>query len=95
MAKKITCEDALHLSLDDLQREIEICDKSGRTIGRYLPESKYRKLLYDLTHDLFTEEELDLAERQPGGRQLGVPEEVPRRHRCVARPDRGRCSRSA
>jgi hypothetical protein len=62
---KITCEGVLQLQLDDLRHEIEVCDKSGRTLGRFLPEDAYGRLLAQVE---FTEEELRRAENQPGGR---------------------------
>lgn len=62
---KITCEGVLRLQLDDLQQEIEVCDKAGRTLGRFLPESAYGRLVARVE---FTDEELRRAENQPGGR---------------------------
>jgi hypothetical protein len=65
---KIICENVLQLQLEDLKKEIEVCDKSGRILGRFLPEAVYGRLTKALADQEFTDEELTAAEQQPGGR---------------------------
>lgn len=65
---KVTCQEFLRLQLDDLEQELEVCDKSGRTIGRYLPKAIYDRLANPAARADFTEAELEAAENQTGGR---------------------------
>ena len=56
-------------------RVLEICDEAGRTLGRFLPERTYSKLLYDLEPQI-SEEEIQRRLAEPGGSSL---EEIWRR----------------
>jgi hypothetical protein len=64
---RVVCDNVLHLQLDDLKNELEVCDKSGRVLGRFLPEAVYERLGGAQAADDFTEQELVAAEQQPGG----------------------------
>ena len=57
----------LREKLQDLEHEVKFCDESGRTVGRYLPEAEYTKLLYERARNMFSDEELEKAAREPGG----------------------------
>ena len=50
--------------------EAELCDQSGRTLGRFLSEQVYRRLRYDWANAQVTDEELQRRFQQPGGRSL-------------------------
>jgi len=50
--------------------EAELCDQWGRTLGRFLSERVYRRLLYDWANAQVTDEELQRRLQQPGGRTL-------------------------
>jgi len=65
---RIVCDSVLQLPLDDLKSEFEVCDKSGRILGRFLPEAVYGRLRSGHAEDEFTEQELVTAEQQPGRR---------------------------
>jgi hypothetical protein len=43
---KVILDPELKARLDGLSQPLEICDPDGRTLGRVLPESVYRRLLY-------------------------------------------------
>ena len=43
---KIILDAELRARLNGLNEQMEICEAEGRTVGRYLPEDVYRKLLY-------------------------------------------------
>jgi hypothetical protein len=42
---KIILDPALREKLNGLGREFELCDETGRTLGHYLPDALYRKLV--------------------------------------------------
>ncbi len=64
---RVVCDNVLQLKLDDLKNEFEVCDKSGRVLGRFLPEAVYGRLSGAQAADDFTEQELVTAEQEPGG----------------------------
>jgi hypothetical protein len=49
---------------------LELCDESGATVGRFLPEEAYRRLIYDWMKSQISDEELDRRLNQPAGRSL-------------------------
>ena len=63
--------------LNAVQSEARLCDESGSTIGWFLTDAEYTKVLYERAHRMFdemerntlefSEEELAAAENQPGG----------------------------
>ena len=38
--------DVLRSRLNGSNAEVELCDESGRTVGRFVPEDSYKQLLY-------------------------------------------------
>jgi hypothetical protein len=69
---KIILDPDLKARLNGLNEQLEICDADGRTLGRFLPEQAYRKLLYAAIeaacfHD---KEELERRRRETGGMTL-------------------------
>ena len=63
----IVVDKELREKLNGLDHEVIICDDTGQTVGRYLPEAEYMEMLYRLAHKMFDEKELDEASRQAGG----------------------------
>jgi hypothetical protein len=64
---KVTVDENLQSKLNGLNAEIVFCDPSGRTLGHFLPEEIYKKLLYASDSCPFTEEELRRHMDEPGG----------------------------
>jgi hypothetical protein len=58
----ITLDSATIRRMNDLKEELKICDESGRTLGRFLPEKKI--------FSPYSDEELAIIEKEPGGRTL-------------------------
>lgn len=52
-------------------REAELCDESGQTLGRFLSEEAYQRMVYDRLNAQVTDEELEQSFQEPGGRTLG------------------------
>jgi hypothetical protein len=54
--------------LENLADRVEVCDRSGRTLGYFVPAVD--RSLYEGLQVPFSDEELDRFEREPGGRSL-------------------------
>lgn len=67
---KIVLEPSVLAKFDGLDTGAEICDESGRTIGYFVPSSDRIRELYDWAREQFTDEELERARREPGGRTI-------------------------
>jgi hypothetical protein len=67
---QITLDSQLRAKLNGLNDQIEICDETGKTVGRYLPESLYRELLLAWSKADMPDEELQRRRREPRGRTL-------------------------
>ena len=67
---QIIVDEALRSKLNGLNAEIEFRDASGKTLGHFLPEPFYKKLLYSLDGCPYTEEEVRQHMREPGGSTL-------------------------
>lgn len=69
---KVVLDPELKARLNGLNEQLEICDADGRTLGRFLPEEAYHKLVYAAAeaacpHD---KEELERRRRETGGMTL-------------------------
>ena len=68
---KVTIDAARQVTLPTLCETIEFCDPAGKTVGHYLPEDEYRKLLYARARELFSDEEIERRRQKPiSGRTL-------------------------
>jgi hypothetical protein len=67
---KIILDAAVRAKLNGLERELEVCDETGHTLGHFLPPAVYQKLLYAWLNAQVTDEELERASQEPGGRTL-------------------------
>jgi hypothetical protein len=66
--RKIFLDALLKERFNGLDERAEICDESGRTVGYFLPIEVDPGLDYDAARALFSNDELEIARRQPGGR---------------------------
>ena len=66
----VIVDKELRDKLNGFEHEVIFCDESGRPVGRFLPESEYMKMLYERARHMVTDEELDRAEKESGGRSL-------------------------
>ncbi len=71
---KLIVDKELQSKLNGLNSELEVCDGSGKTLGRFLPEESYRKLCYAavIAACPFSDEELARRRQETGG--LSLPE---------------------
>lgn len=66
----IVVDRELREKLQKLGHGVPLCDETGSTLGWFLPESEYMKVLYERARHLVADEELDMAEKETGGRPL-------------------------
>jgi hypothetical protein len=67
---KLVLDPALRAKLNNLDSDVEVCDESGNTIGYFLSAEWHHELLYTWAKAQVTDEELEEARRQTGGRPL-------------------------
>jgi hypothetical protein len=67
---KLTLDPQLRAKLNGLNEQIEFCDENGQTIGHFVPTDFYMQLVYAWLNAKVTDEELEQAAQEPGGRPL-------------------------
>jgi hypothetical protein len=67
---KVIVDETLRSKLNGLDGQLEFCDESGRTVGHFLPDALYKKLLYTSDQCPYTEEEIRRHMEEPGGSTL-------------------------
>lgn len=71
MGKAIVLDNDLKAKLNGLSETVPVCEPDGTTVGQFVPQDEYLRLLYRWANDQVTDEELDRASRETGGRPLG------------------------
>lgn len=66
----VIVDKELREKLNGFEHEVVFCDESGRPMGRFLPEASFMKVLYERAGHMVTDDELDRAEKESGGRAL-------------------------
>jgi hypothetical protein len=69
---RVTLDQSLRSKLNDLESQTEICDEAGQIVGYYVPATWHRKMLYAWAKIQFTDDELEMARQQAGGRSLSA-----------------------
>jgi hypothetical protein len=70
---RITLDPELKAKLQGLDQQAEVCDTDGRTMGRYLPEELYQRLLFQLAESqrpALSPEEIERRRNETGGKSL-------------------------
>jgi hypothetical protein len=69
---KVILDPELRARLNGLNEQLEVCDESGRTLGRFVPEALYTRMLYAAAEAAcpYTKEELQQFQQETGGRPL-------------------------
>jgi hypothetical protein len=65
---QIILDDELRAKLQGLERQIELCDETGRTVGFVVPFAVYEDLVYQWAQSQCSVEELDRIAQEPGER---------------------------
>lgn len=70
---RLILDPEIKAKLHGLREQMELCDPDGHTMGRYLPEDLYQKLLYRLAESqrpFLTPQEIDQRRHETGGKPL-------------------------
>jgi hypothetical protein len=70
---RIILDAELRAKLNGLSEPLELCDEGGKTLGHYLPEVVYNKMLYALAEAQrppLSEEEIEQRRKETGGSSL-------------------------
>ena len=67
---RVMLDPQLRSKLNGLDDQVEICDESGKTLGRFVPESLYRELLLAWAKADLPDDELQRRRHEPRGRTL-------------------------
>ena len=69
---RVTVDQTLRAQLNGLGADIELCDENGQTLGHFLPQRQYVKLLCLVAESRcpYTEEQIQEFEKQTGGAPL-------------------------
>jgi len=67
---KVMIDDLVRAKLNGLNGQIEFCDLSGQSLGHFLPTDLYKELLSAWAKVHVTDEEVQRARQQTGGRPL-------------------------
>ncbi|MCH8044635.1 MAG: hypothetical protein IID44_13055 [Planctomycetes bacterium] len=70
MMTKVILDDSLLAQLHSGNEPLELCAPTGETVGHFLPQEVYQRLIYDWANAQITDEELQRRLEQPGGRAL-------------------------
>jgi len=67
---KLILDDDLRAKLNGLNEPVEVCEPSGVTVGHFIPEQEYLRLVYAWEKDTMSVEELKRRSAEPGGMKL-------------------------
>jgi hypothetical protein len=70
--KQVTLDASLRSRLNGLSEELELLDEKGQTLGHFLPEALYKKMLYAAAEAAcpYSKEELEQFRQETGGQPL-------------------------
>jgi hypothetical protein len=66
----VVLDEHLRTQLNGLTAELDLVDEQGNLLGHFLPKEVYQKLYYAWLKTLGSDEELEVARHQTGGRPL-------------------------
>ena len=69
---KITLDASMRSKLNGLNERLELCDENGETVGHFVPEKIYRRMLYQIAEAQcpHTAEERKALRAETGGKTL-------------------------
>ncbi len=69
---KVVVDESLRTKLNGFTEQVELCDPGGQTLGHFVPEEMYKKMLYAWVEMQcpYTERELQRRSQETGGRSL-------------------------
>jgi hypothetical protein len=67
---KLILDEALREKLNGLESTVEVYTEADQPVGYFVPRDEYLKLFYAWANAQVTDEELERADQEPGGRTL-------------------------
>lgn len=67
---KMLLDTELRSRLNALNEHVEFFTEDGKIVGHFLPDAFYRQLVYAWANAQVTDEQLEQASQEPGGRTL-------------------------
>jgi hypothetical protein len=67
---KLIVDADLRSRLHNVESTLEVCDESGQTLGHFVPAPDRLRSAYDWAGTAFTDDELERARQETGGRTL-------------------------
>lgn len=67
---KVIIDAYIRSKLQGMNGEVELCDENGQTLGHFVPMDFYKQLLSAWINAQVSDEELERASQEPGGRSL-------------------------
>jgi hypothetical protein len=67
---KVIVDDDMRAKLNGLNADAEFCDPNGRRIGVFIPAEDYEKMVHTWLKAQVSDEELERASLETGGRPL-------------------------
>jgi hypothetical protein len=67
---KVILDDELRAKLNGLTETVEVCDPSGVTVGQFVPQEQFAKMVVALCKAEVPLEELKRRAAEPGGMKL-------------------------
>ena len=66
--EKVIVDADLRSRLHNLDSTLVLCDEAGQVLGHYVPAPDRLPWAYDWARTAFTDDELERARQEPGGR---------------------------
>jgi hypothetical protein len=67
---KIILDAELQSKLNGLNEQLELCGNDGTTLGRFVPEADFQRIVYAWLKKRHTDQEVEELSRQSGGSTL-------------------------
>ncbi|MFO0810374.1 MAG: hypothetical protein U0746_17255 [Gemmataceae bacterium] len=67
---KVILTDDLRSQLNGLNQPVEVCEPSGQTVGHFVPQGRYLRLLAAWDEKQISDDELRRRADAPGGKPL-------------------------
>ena len=67
---RVMLDQTLRIKLNGLNQQVELYDEAGETIGRFLPEEEYLRLLASRVNIPYGSEEIERRRKTTGGTSL-------------------------
>ena len=67
---QVIVDDTMRARFDSYKTPVDICDRTGRVLGKFVPAQSPEKISAPADGCPYTEEQLDTMRKETGGRSL-------------------------